>query len=196
MAKKKSKRTPGKKVLRKTGGKKPARKGTTSAGGRAEVARAVELFKWVHDMTGKLCAGFGEHQMHTQPSATDNHLVWQIGHMGVSYGWFASMLDGKPAPVGEPFDKLFGYGSKPVGDAGAYPPHAEVRRVHDEQYERILRAAGRMSDADGLRATATDSGGFAKNKLDVLYKCIWHEGWHQGQISSIRRALGLPGVMG
>jgi hypothetical protein len=198
MAKKKSKRTPGKKVVRKTAVKKKGRKsGTpTSGGGRGEVARAIELFKWVHDMTGRLCAGFGEHQMHAQPSPTDNHLVWQIGHLATGYSWFASMLDGKPVPLGEPFDKLFGYGSKPMNDPSAYPSHAEVRRVHDEQFERILKAAGRMTDADGLGPTVTDSNGFAKNKLDVLYKCIWHEGWHQGQISSLRRAYGLPGAMG
>jgi hypothetical protein len=198
MAKKKSKRTPGKKVLRKSAVKKPARKASSAGAGRGrtEVARAIELLKWVHDMTGKLCAGFNEHQMLSQPSPTDNHLVWQIGHMATGYGWFASMLDGKPPAVGEPYDKLFGWGSKPTGDAGAYPSHADVRRVHDEQYERVLRAASRMTDADAMGATATDSGGFAKNKLDVLQKCVWHEGWHQGQISSLRRALGLPGVMG
>jgi uncharacterized damage-inducible protein DinB len=77
-----------------------------------------------------------------------------------------------------------------------YPAHAEVRRIHDEQYNRLLRAAQAMSDADGLSTTATDSGGFVKNRLDVLHKCAWHEGWHQGQISSLRRALGLPSVMG
>lgn len=198
MAKKKSKRTPGKKVVRKTPVKKTGRKsGTSTAGaGRGEVARAIELFKWVHDMTGKLCAGFGEHQMHAQPSPTDNHLVWQIGHLATGYSWFASMLDGKPVPLGEPYDKLFGYGSKPTSDPASYPSHADVRRMHDEQFARILKAAGRMSDSDGLGPTATDSGGFAKNKLDVLYKCIWHEGWHQGQISALRRAYGLPGAMG
>jgi uncharacterized damage-inducible protein DinB len=198
MAKKKSKRTPGKKVIRKSHVKKGTKKGSGggTAGGAAEVARAIELLGWVHDMTGKLCAGFGEHQMLSQPSASDNHLIWQIGHMATAYGWFGSMLDGKPATLGERFDKLFGAGSKPVGDSSVYPDHAEIRRVHDEQFQRVLKAAARMSDADGLRPTAADSGGFVKNKLDVLHKCVWHEGWHQGQISSLRRALGLPSVMG
>ena len=198
MAKKKTKRTPGKKVVRKTPVKKTGRKSgsPTARTGRAEVTRAIELFKWTHDMTGKLCAGFGEHQMHAQPSPTDNHLIWQIGHLATGYGWFASLLDGKSPSIGEPFDKLFGYGSKPTNNPAAYPSHAEVRRVHDEQYERILKAASKLTDADGLGPTVTDSNGFAKNKLDVLYKCIWHEGWHHGQISSLRRAFALPGVMG
>ena len=200
MAKKKSKRTPGKKVIRKSHpkrGKKRGAAGSASAPrGNAEVMRAVELFKWVHEMTGKLCAGFSESQMLTQPSPSDNHLLWQIGHMATGYAYFASMLDGKPSTLGEMYDKLFGWGSKPSSDTSTYPAHAEIRRIHDEQYTRILRAASALSDADGLSAPATDSGGFAKNKLDVVSKCIWHEGWHQGQISGLRRALGLPGVMG
>jgi hypothetical protein len=106
------------------------------------------------------------------------------------------MLDGKPATLGEMYDKLFGYGSKPTSDASMYPALDEVRRIHDEQFQRVIRAAKAMSDADGLGPTASDSGGFAKNKLDVLYKCIWHEGWHQGQISTLRRSLGLPSVNG
>ncbi|HMN42441.1 MAG TPA: DinB family protein [Phycisphaerales bacterium] len=199
MAKKKSKRTPGKKVIRKSHPKRAKKAGspaTAKPRGNAEVARTIDLFKWAHEMTGKLCAGFGEHQMLAQPSKSDNHLLWQIGHLACSYSWFASMLDGKPATLGEMYDKLFGWGSKPTSDASMYPAHAEVRRIHDEQYTRVLRAAAAMSDADSLKAPAIDSGGFAKHKLDVLQKCIWHEGWHQGQISSLRRALGLPGVMG
>ncbi len=197
MAKKKAKRTPGKKVIRKSHPKK-TKKATPSASaprGNAEMARSVELFKWVHEMTGKLCAGFSEQQMLAQPSGGDNHLLWQIGHLATAYSWFASMLDGKPATLGEMYDKLFGWGSKPTSDPSMYPAHAEVRRIHDEQYNRVLRAAAAMSDADSLKAPAIDSGGFAKHKLDALQKCIWHEGWHQGQISGLRRALGLPGVM-
>jgi hypothetical protein len=199
MAKKKSKRTPGKKVIRKSSVRKTGKKAGSSAPaaprGNAEISRAIDLFEWVHTMTGKLCAGFNEAQVLTQPASSDNHLMWQIGHMATGYSWFASMLDGKPATLGEMYDKLFGYGSKPTSDPSMYPAQAEVRRIHDEQYQRVLRAARAMSDADGLKPTVTDSGGFAKNRLDCLYKCIWHEGWHQGQISGLRRALGLPGVM-
>lgn len=200
MAKKKSKRTPGKKVIRKSSVRKPAKKsGAPASGGgpsgNAEVRRAVELFRWCHAMTGQLAAGFGEHQMLSQPSPSDNHLLWQIGHMATGYSWFASMLDGKPVTLGEMYDKLFGSGSRPTSDASMYPAHAEIRRIHDEQCERFIRAASKLSDAEGLKPTVTDSGGFAKNKLDVIYKCAWHEGWHQGQISSLRRALGLPGIM-
>jgi len=79
------------------------------------------------------------------------------------------------------YDKLFGYGSKPTSDASMYPAHAEVRRIHDEQHDRFVKVVSRLSDADGLLPPVTDSNGFAKNRLDLVYKCIWHEGGTRGR---------------
>ena len=39
------------------------------------------------------------------------------------------------------------------------------------------------------------TGGFADDGTDLCMKLCWHEGWHVGQIATLRRALGLPGVM-
>ncbi|MGE3108622.1 MAG: DinB family protein [Phycisphaerales bacterium] len=185
-----SKKLQKKKVVAKKKAAKPAKSPGAPAG---EAQRAVALFEWAHAMTSKLISGFQGHQLTYQGTPTENHLLWQIGHMATGYAWFASMLDGSPASLGEPFDRLFGYQSKPVGDASAYPPIGEVQRVHDEQYARFLRAAKQAKDADA--AGSLDAGGFAKSKVDLILKAAWHEGWHQGQISSLRRALGLPGAM-
>jgi len=196
MAKKKTKRTPGKKVIRRSHAKKAVRRGGAGgARGNAEVTRAVDLLKWVHQMSGSLMAGFADDQLTAQPFRTDNHLLWQMGHMAMTYAWFASMLDGKPVGMDERYSKLFGTGSRPTADASAYPSFEELRHAYADQFDRFTRAASRMSDADGLGAPMAESGGFVKNKLDAVYKCIWHEGWHQGQISGLRRAFGLPSVM-
>lgn len=160
-----------------------------------EARRAIELLDWSHQMTRKLCGGFPDDKLTFQPSPTDNHLLWQIGHLATAYAWFASMLDGGAVSLGESFDKSFGYASKPVPDASAYPALPEVQRIHDEQYTRLFTAVSKVKDADVTRATVTDSGGFIKNRVDLIGKAIWHEGWHQGQISSLRRALALPSAM-
>lgn len=201
MAKKKrtpSKRLPGKRIRKKSSAKKSsgsAKSATSAAGQRTEIARAIALLAWCHEFTGKLCAGFPEEKLTAQPVATDNHLLWQIGHLATGYAWFASMLDGKSSALGEPFDKLFGWGSTPIADLAAYPDHAMVRKVHDDQYQRLVKAAEQLDDKAATAPLPKEAGDFASSKLDVLQKCIWHEGWHQGQISSLRRALGLPKAM-
>lgn len=202
MAKKKRtppKRLPGKRIRKKSPAKKSSGgsggKSASASGQRTEIARAIALLAWCHEYTGKLCAGFPEDKLTAQPSPTDNHLLWQIGHLATGYAWFASMLDGKSSSVGEPFDKLFGWGSTPTSNIGAYPDHAMVRKVHDDQYQRLVKAAEALDDDAATAPLPKEAGDFATSKLDVVQKCIWHEGWHQGQISSLRRALGLPKAM-
>ncbi len=209
MAKKKRtppKRLPGKRIRKKSPPKKASGKGAASgsreagsaearSGSRNEIARAIALLVWTHEMTGKLCAGVPEHQLTAQATPADNHILWQIGHLASSYAWFASMLDGKSAKLGETFDTLFGFGSKPVADPGAYPDHAMVRKVHDDQFQRLVSAAQQLDDDQATAPLPKEAGTFATSKLDAIQKCIWHEGWHQGQMSALRRALGLPNAM-
>lgn len=194
------KKLPSKRVMKSKGAAKKtsaskSSRSSTPRTGNAEVRRIIDLLNWTHEFTGKLLAGFSTDTLTAQVGPTDNHALWQIGHLASAYSWFASMLDGKPSTLGETFDKTFGWGSKPTPDAGAYPDHAMVRKVHDDQFQRLIRAAERLSDADAHEPTAINSNGFAKDKLDALHKCLWHEGWHHGQLSALRRALGMPGVM-
>lgn len=187
-----------KKLIKKKAVAKKAPKSAKPAAAVApagEARRAVELLEWCHSMTARLCDGFDGDRLYYQSNPNENHVVWQIGHLATGYSWFASMLDGAPASLGESFDKAFGFGSKPVNDASAYPSLSDVKRVHDEQYARLLAAAKQLKDSDALVAVES-SGGFAKNKIDLINKASWHEGWHQGQLSSLRRALGMPSVMG
>ena len=37
---------------------------------------------------------------------------------------------------------------------------------------------------------------FAPNNVGVLAALAWHEGLHAGQLSAVRRELGLPSSMG
>ncbi len=186
-----SKKLQKKKIVKKTTkSTKPSKASSSLAG---EARRAVEMLEWTHALTARLVSGFPPDKLTYQSHPTENHLLWQVGHLATGYSWFASMLDGGSGSLGESFDKLFGYQSKPVPDAAEYPPLSDVQRVQDEQYARLLAAAKKVKDSDA--AGTMESGGFAKNKIDLIGKVSWHEGWHQGQISSLRRALGLPSVM-
>jgi len=42
-----------------------------------------------------------------------------------------------------------------------------------------------------MQSTKEASGGFFDDILDGLKITAWHEGWHAGQLSSLRRAIGL-----
>lgn len=158
--------------------------------------RARDLLRWTHDIFAASMADFPSDQLAYQASPYDNHVLWTLGHMVASYAWFASAIDGKGYAFPEPYGAMFGPGSRPHPDASKYPPVDELRRHFDAAYQRLVEAFNAVPDADLAKPPAIETHGFAKDKLDVILKAVWHEGWHNAQISTIRRALGLKPMMG
>jgi hypothetical protein len=183
----------------KTSAKKTPRRATKPARAAAPAPnparRALQLFTFAHDSTTALLADWPEDKLTFQPSPTDNHALWTIGHLAATYQWFATLLDGTRAPLPDNYYTLFGTGSKPVADPAAYPPAAEVRAHFNRAYQRFVDLAARIRPADAAKPTIGDSHGFCRDRADVLDKAAWHEGWHAGQLSSLRRALGLKGII-
>jgi hypothetical protein len=157
---------------------------------------ALDTLKFARKVTNDMVGKFPEGKATHQPCPTDNHLIWNLGHLAKTYQWGTGLLGGDPGKLPESFDKAFGGGSKPTGDPKSYPPLAEVRKAFDDQYNRFVATAEKLSDAALNESLADQTGGFATTKLDLIHKFGWHEGWHAGQISSVRRALSLPPVMG
>ncbi|MBX3357971.1 MAG: DinB family protein [Phycisphaeraceae bacterium] len=158
--------------------------------------RAVTSLRFAHTMLVDMIKDFPLDKVTFQASPTDNHVLWTIGHLAATYAWFATAL-GVSAPALPPeFNTLFGSGTKPVPDANAYPPFAEVRKAFDASFDAMLAGALSLPDAMLTAPCAVDTGGFCRDRLDALEKAAWHEGWHSGQVSGIRRALGIKPLMG
>jgi len=167
---------------------------TTTTSTLSAPRRSLEAAKFAHDMLFKLATEFPEDKAAFQTSPTDNHLLWHLGHLAMDYHWFAAAIDGKPAGVSDEDNKLFGMGSKPLPDANAYPPLAELRRRFDVGWKRFAAAAEALREEDAPKPVFGESSGFLKDRLDTVDKVAWHDGWHAGQISGLRKALGLKGV--
>ncbi len=163
----------------------------------SSVKHAVELMTFSHGMLNTMLASLPAEKMVYQVHPTGNHALWTLGHLACTYAWFSTTIDAKGAgAIPESWGALFGMGSKPVGDAKAYPSVAEVRAAYDAAFAAYVKQVEGLSESDAWTACASDTGGFAKSKIDAAYKCAWHDGWHLGQIADLRRALGLPSVMG
>lgn len=162
----------------------------------SSVKHAVELMKFAHGMLDTMLATVPADKALHQVHPTSNHVVWTLGHLACTYAWFSTTINGKSAvTLPESYNGLFGMGTKPVADAGAYPSVAELRRHYDGAFAAYLKQVEGLSDAEAWGACASDTGGFAGSKLDAAYKCAWHDGWHLGQIADLRRALGLAPIM-
>lgn len=157
---------------------------------------ALETVKFAHGLIDKMLATYPADKMFYQPLPSSNHAVWIMGHLACTYMWLITMIDPKLAPtLPDSYNGLFGMGSQPSSDASKYPSPAQIRKDYDTCFAAFVKSIEGMKDSDAWAPCASDSGGFCSCKIDAAYKGAWHDGWHIGQLSDLRRALKLPSVM-
>lgn len=162
----------------------------------APTQRALANMRFARHFTDKLAAAFPENKATFQASPFDNHLAWTLGHLAISNAWFRSLIDGSKPDFPESYEALFGQKSSPRPDAKAYPALGELKKLYAAQFDALLAAFEKLGDGDLDAPIAGEPSDFARTKGDVADRVVWHEGWHGGQLSTLRRALGLPSVMG
>jgi len=124
------------------------------------------------------------------------HPLWVLGHLAVVEGSIPEVLFGQKNPVAE-WQKLFGKGSEPVGNASAYPSFAEVRAKYLELRERNLKLLDSLSEADLDKPTAAPVKGleqefstFGRSFLTLAM----HQTMHRGNVTDALRAAGRVAV--
>lgn len=131
------------------------------------------------------------HQIH----AGANHALWFAGHMAVNDNFFISLIVPEKSYEKEHYAALFGVGSQPTGDPGDYPPPAEVLGYMRDRRRVLLEVFDTLSETDLARKTADGAPDFLSDIGTVYQTAVWHEGLHSGQLSMVRRALGIGPVM-
>lgn len=155
---------------------------------------SVEHLDFAHSMVVK-AAAWPDDRATAQAPGQPNHCLWTLGHLACTYEWASSLIDGKPGTLPETYNTLFGMGSLPEGDAAKYPPVAEVRAHFEDAFTRLRNAALALTLAQCDDSLKEATRGFASTKVDLLYKIAWHDGWHLGQLTTLRKYLGLPALL-
>ncbi len=155
---------------------------------------AIGLLKFVRKTSGDTIKGFPDGKATFQPSPTDNHLLWVLGHLALTDTWIAGVLGIRGVGVPESYNKVFGQGTKPVGASRDYPLLAEVHRVFDSTRQSLMAWYEKAPEAALAIPLSEKTGGFCEDPIDAASKLAWHEGWHMGQVANIRKALGLGPV--
>jgi hypothetical protein len=81
--------------------------------------------------------------------------------------------------------------TKPSPDAKVYPSFAEVKKYWEDSFALVVKLFEATPDAQMSDDTATNGYGFCTSKVDVAHKSAWHEGYHLGQVASLRKAAGI-----
>ena len=76
-------------------------------------------------------------------------------------------------------------------DAEAYPAFEEVRGYFNGARSAVRHWLDSATPKDLATSLKEATGGFANDPVDAMLKVCWHEGWHLGQVATLRKHLGL-----
>jgi uncharacterized damage-inducible protein DinB len=120
------------------------------------------------------------------------HPLWVLRHLTLVEGMIPAALFAEENPAAE-WQQYFSENAKPVADAGAYPPFAEVREKYLQLRERNLNILESLSEADLDKPTKAPPKGreqkFATYGQSFLVLAL-HQAMHRGNLTDARRAAG------
>ena len=149
-------------------------------------------------------AGFKDENCTKQSEHLPNHVVWCLGHCAMTMHRAAGHIDGQPIPnadfskddvgTGSKFHtESVAFGSAPSDDKTHYPFLARAVEIYSAACDR-LAAAVRAADEATLNGTIK----WRESELSLwalVMRVTFHNGMHGGQITDLRRALGLERVI-
>lgn len=131
-----------------------------------------------------------------QPFAGANHPLWNLGHLAVTDDYFMNELAQRQRGCPEGWWQMFGMGSEPKASLGDYPPIQEVQEAMHQRREEFIGWFKSM-DEKALSGPLPDQWkGFARSYGALMSTVGCHEAMHAGQITVIRKSLGMKPKFG
>ncbi|MCB9849329.1 MAG: DinB family protein [Phycisphaerales bacterium] len=162
----------------------------------AVVESGLTVLAFAREATLGFLADIPEDKWCHQPVPGANHALWVVGHLAHTDNYFLTAIAGQASKIPADWDELFGMGSTPVGDASKYPNIAETRDYLCSLREGVLAWYGAMDEAQAATPTPDELKPFAPNFGQLAHSIAWHEGMHAGQITVVRKSLGIAPKFG
>ncbi len=118
------------------------------------------------------------------------------GHIAFTDDATLKMLAGKAGVLSESEQKLFGGGAAPTENTADYPPQAELIAKMNALRDDLVAYFSSLSDDELTAPVEGDLAQFGDTRAKLMTSIAWHEGMHAGQLTVLRRQLGLPRVFG
>lgn len=160
-------------------------------------------------LLARYLVGFNDVTCVRQTPDLPNHLAWCLGHLALTMHRVAGALDGGELPakdfvVGGGFagsrDKgiidadSVGFGSKPEERHDRFPTLARCTEIYNNACDRLAAAVGACDEAK--LDSVVQFGTMQMQVWALVARMTFHNGFHTGQVSDLRRALGFKSIFG
>lgn len=162
-------------------------------------------------MTGRYLAGFDDSNHTLQPPEMPNHVAWNLGHCALTMHRCCERImnpnaapgtgelpasdfvaEGSAREAGAFLVESVAFGSRPSASREAYPKYDRCVEIYRAACERFAAACRAATDA---QLDARSKWGPSEIPVwAIAQRMIFHNGFHTGQISDVRRALGFKSI--
>jgi len=150
------------------------------------------MFRASTDIISKAIADVQPEDWFRTPGDDSNHLMWLLGHVVVHRGQVLKTLG---TDWNSSWASLFSRGSQRV-DQAEYPTVDEMRAAWDEISQQ-LKSALREAPLEVLTKDAPEGPpSFDKKLSGTVAFYAFHDTYHAGQVSFLRKWLGYGQVIG
>jgi hypothetical protein len=150
------------------------------------------MFKTNTDLVKRATEGIRPEHWFLKPGDASNHLMWVAGHLVVSRG---SVLKTLGAEWSTPWGALFARGAK-LAPQDQYPGVEDIRKAWIDLSDQ-LSATLAGAPADVLAMAAPNGKSSFNGKVGGLVAFLaFHETYHVGQLSYLRKWLGYGQTVG
>jgi len=150
--------------------------------------KAMATSRWFLE---QLLESMTDEQLMARSCPGMNHAVWIVGHTAWTEDYFMQKLAGRPGGLPEGWDVLFGNGSEVSDDASAYPDRAELMRVLTDRRDALIGWLMTLDEPQLCRPTEGEMADMVPSFGQLAPFLSFHEGFHAGQLSAARRAVGI-----
>ena len=165
---------------------------STEIMGEAIVRPGLEALEQARGFTLRLVEAIAPAQMVTRACPGANHTAYVIGHIAWTDDAFVSMLSGGAPALPGDWASKFGMKVQLSDDPSFYPGKDELISAMDERREALVGWLGSLGHDELVAPIEGDLAEFARTLSALPGTLAFHEGFHAGQMSACRRALGLP----
>ncbi len=158
-------------------------------------AAGLGAFGFAAFTTDKAFEGFDQSNAFEMPSEGGNHAAWVAGHLAQTCDWVLDRY-GKAGALDPSYKDLFGQNSEPSTDATAYPPFAELLSKMKERRQALIDWFGALPDEKAAEELDEEARMFGQTFAGMMGALGAHENYHAGQLSVVRKKLGMDRIFG
>lgn len=151
----------------------------------------LNALETTREFTMGLIEPITQEQMLTRACPKANHTAYVLGHIAQTDDFFLSALGGREPALPESWGAKFGMNIELSDDPSFYPSKKELVDAMVERRAALIDWLCSLSEAELLEPIEGDLAGFARTRAALPGTLAFHEGFHAGQVSTTRRALGI-----